>query len=267
MSKVPVQFVIAAFNNEETADNAANALKRERVPYKNLAVIRKTADGKAKIKETGDLGGGAGAVIGAVIGGGLGLLLGPPGLAAGAAAGAAIGGAGAALHDAGIPNERLEKVGNLMKPSSSALIAIFEQVRVDKEAFEEIDQGAAEFVESLAEDIKANLDAGQDVAYAAAITSEGVVGKKVVVGEEAADIRAFAVTEEGVVAGEVVVTEDAVAYEVAASTEDAAAVEAGVVTEEGAVITGAIASEDEAVAGAAVITPEEDDASEEEKEK
>jgi hypothetical protein len=67
---------------------------------------------------------------------------------------------------------------------------------------------------------------------------------------------AFAVTEEGVVA------------ERRASVEHAADSQALVVTEEGAVVAGVAATEDEAVAGAAVLTPTEEsgDAEEEKKE-
>jgi uncharacterized membrane protein len=245
MSKVPVNFVIAAFNNIDTAQAAADQIRYEGIPFRNLAVIRKTADSKVKIKESGDMSGGAGAGVGAVIGGALGLLAGPAGLAAGAAAGAMIGGAGAALHDAGIPDERLEQIGDLMKPESSALIAIFQEVKIDKETFAEIDQTSAEFVESLAEEIKTHLDAGQDVAFAALISEDGVAGKEVVVGDDATNIKAFAVTGEGMVAAEVVVTEDEVAYEVVAATENEAAMEAGVVTEDGAVIVDAAAVAEE----------------------
>jgi uncharacterized membrane protein len=198
--------------------------------------VRKNADGKVKIKETGDMGAAPGAGIGAVAGGALGLLAGPPGLVAGAAAGAVIGGIGAALHDAGIPDERLEEIGDVLAPGNSAFIGIFDEVRVDKETMKEIDQSTAEAVEALAADIGTTLQGGQDVAYVFAVTEEGVVARREAVGEEAADVEALVVTAEGAVAGKAVVTEEGVAYEVAAATEDEAAYEAGVATEEGAAV-------------------------------
>jgi uncharacterized membrane protein len=246
MAKVPVQLVVAAYRDEEAADQVADALKQAKhqgqIYYQNVAVVRKNAEGKVKIKETGDMGGGVGAAIGAVAGGALGLLAGPGGLVAGAAAGAAIGGAGAALHDAGIPDERLEEIGDVLGPGNSAFVGIFDQVKVDKETMEEIDQSVVEAVEALAADIGTTLQGGQDVAYVFAVTEDGVVARREAAGDEAVDIQALVVTAEGAVAGRAAATEDGVAYEVAAATEDEAAYEAGVATEEGAAVVDAYAT-------------------------
>jgi uncharacterized membrane protein len=247
---------VAAYRDEGAADQVADALKRAKgygqIYYQNLAVVRKNPEGKVKIKETGDMSFGPGAGIGAVVGGALGLLAGPGGLVAGAAAGAAIGGAGAALHDAGIPDERLEEIGDVLGPGNSAVIGIFDQVKVDKETMEEIDQSTAEAVEALAADIGTTLQGGQDVAYVLAVTEEGVVARREAAGEEAVDIQALVVTAEGAVAGQAVATEEGVAYEVAAATEDEAAYEAGVVTQEGTAVVDAYATaEGEAPAGEA----------------
>jgi uncharacterized membrane protein len=271
--------VVAAYRDEEAADQVADALKQAKqggqITYQNLAVVRKNAEGKVKIDETGDMGAAPGAGIGAVAGGALGLLAGPAGLVAGAAAGAVIGGVGAALHDAGIPDERLEEIGDVLGPGNSAVIGIFDQVRVDKETMKEIDQSAAEAVEALAADIGATLGAGQDVAYVFAVTEEGVVARREAVGDEAADIQALVVTPEGALAGAAVATEEGVAYEVAAATEGAVVAERGVVTddvaavegfaatEEGVVAGGAVATDEEAVAGAVLATPEEEGEEEE----
>jgi uncharacterized membrane protein len=234
---------VAAYRDEQAADQVADALKQAKqygeIYYQNLAVVRKNPEGKVKIKETGDVGGGVGATVGGVVGGALGLLAGPGGLVAGAAAGAVIGGAGAALHDAGIPNERLEELGDVLGPGNSAFIGIFDQVRVDKETMQEIDQSAADAVEALAADIGTTLQGGQDVAYVFAVTEDGVVARREAAGEEAADIQALVVTPEGAVAGRAAASEEGVAYEVAAATEDEAAYEAGVATEGGAAVVDA----------------------------
>ena len=274
MAKVPVQLVVAAYRDEEAADQVADALKQAKqqgqIYYQNVAVVRKNPEGKVKIKETGDMGAAPGAGIGAVAGGALGLLAGPAGLVAGAAVGAVIGGVGAALHDAGIPDDRLEEIGDVLGPGNSAFIGIFDQVKVDKEVMAEVDQSAAEAVEALAADIGSTLQAGQDVAYVFAATEEGVVARREAAGEGAADIEALVVTPEGVLAGAAVATEEGVAYEVAAATEDAIVAEHGVVTEDvaavegfaasegGVVAGGAVATEEGAVAGAVVATPEEE---------
>ena len=178
MAKVPVQLVVAAYRDEEAADQVADALKQAKqqgqIYYQNVAVVRKNPEGKVKIKETGDMGAAPGAGIGAVAGGALGLLAGPAGLVAGAAVGAVIGGVGAALHDAGIPDDRLEEIGDVLGPGNSAFIGIFDQVKVDKEVMAEVDQSAAEAVEALAADIGSTLQAGQDVAYVFAVTDLSV---------------------------------------------------------------------------------------------
>ena len=246
MAKVPTQIVIAAFHEEEAAGQVADALKQAKhdhlLYYRNVAVIRKDQKGKVKVKETGDMSGGVGAGIGAVVGGFFGLLAGPAGLAAGAAAGAVIGGAGSALSDAGLDNKRLKQFGTVLQPGNSAVIAVFEEVKVDRATMKEVDQDLDEVVYNLSTDVGNTLRAGQDVAYVFAVTEEGVVAQRRAAGEDAADIEALVVTEEGVVVGQAVATEEGVAYEVAAATEDEAAFEAGVVTEEGAVVVDAYAT-------------------------
>lgn len=246
MAKVPTQVVIAAFHEEAAAGQVADALKQakkqHKLYYRNVAVIRKDEKGKVKVKETGDMSGGPGAGVGALIGGAFGLFAGPAGLAAGAAAGAVIGGAGAALIDSGLDNKRLKRIGDVLQPNNSALIAVFEEVKVDKKTMKEIDQNLEDVVYNLSTDIGDTLRSGQDVAYVFAVAEEGIVAKRAAVGEEAADIEGLLITEEGVVVGQAVATEEGVAYEVAAATEDEAAYEAGVVTEEGEVVVDAYAT-------------------------
>jgi len=240
MAKVPTQIVIAAFHEEAAAGQVADGLKQAKkdhqINYRNVAVIRKDKKGKVKVKETGDMSAGHGAGIGAVIGGLFAVLAGPAGLAAGAAAGAVIGGAGAGLSDAGLDNKRLKQIGDVLQPGNSAVIAVFEEVKVDKATMKEVDQELAELVYELSTDIGDTLRGGQDVAYVFAVTEEGVVAKRAAVGEDAADIRGLVATEEGVVVGHAVATEEGVAYEVVAAAGDDVAYEAGVVTEEGAVV-------------------------------
>ena len=72
MSDVPVQLIVAAFQDEKAADAALKelkTLKRERlIGIQNAAVIRKDEKGKVRIRETADLGGGRGAALGGVAG-------------------------------------------------------------------------------------------------------------------------------------------------------------------------------------------------------
>ena len=269
MAKVPTQIVIAAFHTEEAAGQVADVLKEAKkehqIYYRNVAVIRKNEKGKVKVKETGDMSAGPGAGVGAVVGGLFGLLAGPAGLAAGAAAGAAIGGAGAALIDSGLDDKRLKQFGTVLQPSNSAVIAVFDEVKVDKKTMKEVDQSLDEMVYNLSTDVGDTLRAGQDVAYVFAVTEEGIVAQRRAAGEDAADIESLLITEEGVVVGQAVATEEGVAYEVAATTGDEVAYEAGVVTEEGAVVVDAYAAAEGEEEATGAEEPAEETSDEEEK--
>ena len=132
MSDVPVQVVIAAFKDENTASEALKALKQARnqglIKIVDAAVLRKDEKGKLHIKETADMGGGKGAVIGGVAGGVIGLLAGPVGWAA--LGGAVIGGLAAKLKDGGFKDERLKKLGEGLGPGNSAIVAVVEHTWV-----------------------------------------------------------------------------------------------------------------------------------------
>lgn len=94
---LPTQVVIAAYTKLDAADQAAKALKASReVICKNIAVIRKTDEGKLKINEMGKIRKRHGAAVGALVAGTSVLLLGPITVAAGAVGGA-LAGATAAL--------------------------------------------------------------------------------------------------------------------------------------------------------------------------
>jgi uncharacterized membrane protein len=211
------------------ADALKEAKKQNELYYRNVAVIRKDKAGKVKVQETGDMSAGPGAGIGALIGGAFGLLAGPAGLAAGSTAGAVIGGTGAALIDSGLDNKRLEQIGDVLQPGNSAVIAVFEEVKVDKTTMKEVNQDLAEVVTNLSTNISDTLRAGQDVAYLFAVTEDGIVASRMATGEEAADIQTLVAGQEGTVVGQAVAVEDGMAYEVAAAIEDEAAYEAGVV--------------------------------------
>ncbi len=104
MSDVPVQLVIAAFQDEKGADQALKDLKMAKwqgvIGIQDAAVIRRDQKDKLHVKETGDWGGGKGAALGAVLGGAIGLLAGPVVLIG--AAGALIGGLAAKMRELGL---------------------------------------------------------------------------------------------------------------------------------------------------------------------
>ena len=208
MSDVPVQVIIAAFKEEETADAALKALKeakKERlIGIQDAAVIRRDEDNKLHIKETADMGGGKGAAVGGVLGGIIGLIGGPAGVVLGGAAGAAVGGFTAKLFDAGIPDERLEEIGSALTPGTSAIIAIIEHKWVAEVEQELAEAGADVLTEALRDDITKQLAEGKDVMYSAVSTDESLTTSRVAADDEVVEVSGMVVSDEGVVAGAVV---------------------------------------------------------------
>jgi outer membrane lipoprotein SlyB len=112
----------------------------------------------------------AGAVVGAIIGAvaGRGAIL-------VAAAGAVVGGLAAKLRDSGFKDERLEELGETLKPGTSALVAIVEHERLT--AAEKQFAGAGGEVVSMevANDLAERLAIGGEVTYTAVGTEESIV--------------------------------------------------------------------------------------------
>ena len=159
---VPVEVVLAAFNDVNGAEKALQELKQAKkdrlIGIRNAAVLWKDDSGKLRFKETADMRGGKGVAVGGVIGGVVGLIF-PPSILVSAAVGGAIGGLSARLHDSGFPDDRLREVGDGLKPNTSALIAVIEHVWV-REVEEELRQYGADVVtEAVRADIAAQLEA------------------------------------------------------------------------------------------------------------
>ncbi len=222
MSDVPVQVVVAAFKDENSASEALKALKQARneglIKIVDAAVLRKDEKGKLHIKETADMGGGKGAVIGGVLGGVVGILAGPIGWAA--LGGAAIGGLAAKMHDGGFKDERLKKLGEGLGPGNSAIVAVVELTWVKQVEKAMADAGAQAVTEELSADIAKQLAAGGEVAYTALATDDGLATSRVATSDEKVEVTNT------------------------------------VSTAEGTYIEGAVATKDEVVAGAALITSE-----------
>jgi uncharacterized membrane protein len=261
MSDVPVQVVVAAFQEERSADQALYELKQAKwaglIGIQNAAVLRRDQKNKLHIKETGDWGGGKGAAAGAVLGGFVGLLAGPVGWLG--LTGAVIGGLAAKLRDSGFSDARLKKLGEALQPGTSAIVAVIEHKWVDELEKQMQEAGADVMTERVSADIAAQLEAGREVAYTALSTQDALAARRVATGEDATDVSGFVLTADGLVAGEVVATEAGVAAHRLVATEEGVAEEAMVATEEGAVAAGYVATEDGAVGGVAVATPEEEE--------
>ena len=204
MTEVPLQIIIAAFQEEDAADQALKALKeakREKlISIDNAAVIRKDDDGKLHIKETADMGGGKGAGVGALVGGAIGLLAGPLGVAAGGALGAAVGGITAKLYDGGFKDDRLRQIGTSLEPGTSAIIAVIEHRWVAELERELAEEGADVTTAALAADIAEQLQKGGEVSYTAVSGEEGFAAGRIATTDDEAVVSGFIATDEGVVA-------------------------------------------------------------------
>jgi uncharacterized membrane protein len=251
MSDVPVEIIVAAFQDPNGASAALEELKQAKkqglIKIEDAAVLVKDADGKLRIKETADMGGGKGAVIGGVLGGVVGLLAGPIGWAA--LGGAVIGGVAAKMHDGGFSDARLKQIGDSLKPNTSAIIAVIDHTWVAEVERQMQKAGADTVTASLSADIAKQLEAGKDVAYSAVSTTEGVAVSRAAAGGDEAEVSSIVATEQGVYLDNV------------QKKGDDVTAAAAVITDEGAVVvtaTGKIAAEQpapEAGASAAASAP------------
>jgi uncharacterized membrane protein len=269
MSDVPVQLVVAAFQDEQAADEALKELKtlrREKlIRIENAAVIRKDENGKLHIKETADVGGAKGAVLGGVTGAAIGLIAGPL-LVVPAAVGALVGGLTAKLKDSGFSDERLETLGEGLTPGSSAIVAVIEHKWV-AQVQKELEEAGADLVTAqLQADIASQLEAGHEVAYTALATQEGFAASRVAGGEDEVEGGSVVVTDDAVVGEQFVATEDGFAVRRTTATDEGVVVEEAVATEEGAVYGVAVATDEGVVGGVAAIPAGEAEAGEGEEE-
>jgi uncharacterized membrane protein len=183
MADAPVQLLIAAFQDEGGASAALQTLKEAKkeklVAIKDAAVLRKDAQGKLHVSETGDMTGTRGGAIGAVVGAGLGILTGGAALAI-AGIGAVAGGLAAKLRDSGFNDERLRKLGEGLTPGSSAIVAVIEHTWVADMEQELRKAGAEVVTEAIAADIAAQLEAGHNTAYTAISSDQGIAAGQIV---------------------------------------------------------------------------------------
>lgn len=228
MSEVPVELIVAAFQDEKGADAVLKELKQAKreklIGIDNAAVIRKDEKGKIHIKETADIGGGKGAAMGAATGAAIGLIAGPL-LVVPAAVGALVGGLAAKFIDAGFDDERLKKVGEGLTPGSSAIIAVVEHKWVEQLQKELEEMEADVIIEALSADIHEQLEKGHEVAYDAIATEHGYTMERVAGGEDEVEGSRILVDDSGVYESQFYATpEGFVAIGMAETAEGAAGV-------------------------------------------
>jgi uncharacterized membrane protein len=206
MTDVPVQVVVAAFKDEEAADEVLAELRGAKwaglIGIREAAVIRRDEKNKLHIKEPKDWGSGKGAVVGGLVGGFIGLLaVGLIGVT-----GAVVGGLTAKLRDSGIPDERLKYIGDALPPGSSALIAVIEHRWVKDLENQLSEAGAEVMTETISADIAEQLEAGRDVAYTAVKTEDEIEAERAAVGQDQVEVGGLVVTEDGLAFADAVAT-------------------------------------------------------------
>jgi uncharacterized membrane protein len=152
--KQPVEIVVAEFNTDTAASEALQMLKGK-LQLKDAAVI-KNINGKVKIKETKDMGGGKGASVGVILAAILGMFVGLTWVGLGAAA--MTGGLVAKLHDANLPNKQLKAIGSALIANKSVLVLVVDQGQGEAAKNALADVGAAAVVAGLDEDVVARLE-------------------------------------------------------------------------------------------------------------
>jgi len=223
MSDVPIQLIVAAFNDEKTAKEALKALKKAQkeklIKIENAAVLHKDAKGKLHIKETADMGGKKGAALGGVAGAAIGLIAGPA-LLVPVAVGALVGGLSAKLRDSGFSDARLQALGEGLKPGSSAIVAVVEHTWVEQ-VKQALAQAEADLLTaSISADISEQLDAGHEVAYTAISSEHGFSAARVAGGEDMIEAGQITVDESGMYGERFIATKEGFAVVAMEANED-----------------------------------------------
>jgi uncharacterized membrane protein len=126
------KLVVAFFKNDAYADKALQALLRWNLPNEilDLCAVRRTEDGAISLQQGRDRISrylSTGFMCGGIMGMFTGLVLGyiKIGLLCGLAAGGLLGALWSIMHDYGIENGLVERLGTCLKPKTSALFLMF----------------------------------------------------------------------------------------------------------------------------------------------
>lgn len=178
-----VGLLVAAYTQERAADDTLTDLMRvgstAGLLYDDAAVVRRDAEGRVHITETGDMSTRTGAGVGALIGGIIGILGGPAGIAIGAGTGAALGGL-AAHADIGFDQQSLEQLGAALPAGASALVVTTSQELVESVRDQVTDADTMTTAAQIAAVVGDHLATRQDILLAMALTTSGVTAIKIV---------------------------------------------------------------------------------------
>ena len=262
MADVPVQLIVAAFNDEKAANQALRQLKIAKwsglIGIKDAAVIRRDKRDKIHINDVRDVAGGQGAVAGGIFGVGIALLTGGAGILLSGAAGALVGGLTARAIDMGLPNDRLKELGSSLKPETSAIVAIIEHKWVAELEKELQKQGANVMIEALKADISEQLEAGKDVAFTAVATEGAVTASRVAGDEQTVELSGITITEEGIAAQATVASKEGALTKNLLLTNEGLASSEVMISAEGVTGEGVVVTQEGAAVAQFAATPVED---------
>lgn len=253
MSDIPIELIVAAFNDERTADEAMKQLKAARkeklIGIQVAAVVRRDDKDKLHIKEMGEFSAGRGALGGAALGVILGVLTGGAGLVLGAI-GALAGGITGKVRDIGIPQERLQTLGAALKPGTSAIVAVIEHKWVAELEKMMAEAGADVLTAAISADIAEQLAQGKDVSFSAVAMEGATEVSRVAGNEQEVEMSRMVETDAGIEATSAVMNAERVAAQRLTVTDEGAMLEEAVVDAQGAAY-GAVLATDEGVAAIA----------------
>lgn len=130
------ELILVVYEGQPIAAQQLRALqaleRRKELRLFNAAIITKSASGVTSLKEVQDVDTSRGAIAGALAGALVGWLGGPVGAVVGALAGATTGGIAASRIDLGFSKSFLKEVRQALKPDSSLLVVMIENLWADK---------------------------------------------------------------------------------------------------------------------------------------
>jgi len=125
------QLIVVGFNQLENARDAMRRLRglenAGRIKFEDTAIVERTEDGKAHVRNEASSTTETGAVVGAVLGGLLAFAIPVVGLVVGGAVGAAFG----ALLDRGVSGKFVDDVKETLGPGRSALFLVVKDAEAD----------------------------------------------------------------------------------------------------------------------------------------
>ena len=207
MTETPIELLIAAFQDENEAENVLKELKVAKheglIGIKDAAVIRRDLQNKIYIKDIHDVDARGGTVFGALVGTSLALMTGGSAIVLSGAAGALIGRFAAKKIDMGIEEDRLKKIAGTLQPGTSAIIAFIELKWVAEMEKTLIKTGAEVMREALNADIAAQLEVGHDVVYTLTSDKGGTNIERIAGDESKVEIDSLQISDDDGITAEI----------------------------------------------------------------